>query len=185
MQAFDQALASQLGITTDRLHQAMSAARTQAGMTGRSAQAGGANHAGQAGHRPGPGGRRPGGTPFMGPLSPVAQAIGITTDQLRQELPGKSLAQVAQAHGKNPSDVAAALKTAADQRIDDMMNHVFPAAGAGAAFPGSNGTPRAFPTWSGTRGPVPGRNGTPAAFPMFSGTPQPPGAPGPSRRVGS
>ncbi len=48
----------------------------------------------------------------------AAQAIGISVDQLKQELPNKSLAQVAQAHGKTPADVAAALKNAAHQRID-------------------------------------------------------------------
>jgi hypothetical protein len=51
-------------------------------------------------------------------LGVAAQAIGITPQQLRTELPGKSLAQVAQAHGKNPADVATALKNAANQRID-------------------------------------------------------------------
>jgi hypothetical protein len=51
----------------------------------------------------------------------AAQAIGITPQQLRTELPGKSLAQLAQAHGKNPADIATALKTAADQRIDQEV----------------------------------------------------------------
>ena len=51
-------------------------------------------------------------------LGIAAQAIGITPEQLREELPGKSLAQVAQAHGKNPADIATALKNAANQRID-------------------------------------------------------------------
>ena len=51
----------------------------------------------------------------------AAQAIGITPDQLRDELPGKSLAQVAEAHGKNPSDVALALKSKANARIDEAV----------------------------------------------------------------
>jgi hypothetical protein len=51
-------------------------------------------------------------------MSAAATAIGITIEQLREELPGKSLAQVAQAHGRNPADVAAALKNAANQRIE-------------------------------------------------------------------
>jgi hypothetical protein len=51
-------------------------------------------------------------------LGVAAQAIGITPQQLRTELPGKTLAQVAQAHGKNPADVATALKNAANERID-------------------------------------------------------------------
>ena len=42
-------------------------------------------------------------------------------DQLRTELAGKSLAQVAQAHGKTANDVATALKNAAHQRIDQEV----------------------------------------------------------------
>src|ERR1051326_7097300 len=73
--------------------------------------------------------------PHAGHRSAVAaQAIGITPEQLHQELPGKSLAQVAEAHGKSADDVASALKTAAharvDQRIDRAMNHVVSADGA-------------------------------------------------------
>jgi len=89
-------------------------------------------------------------------LTVAAQAIGITPDQLRTELPGKSLAQVAQAHGKSATDVATALKNAAhsridqavtngrltadqantdktnvDQRIDQMVNQVMPQGGRG------------------------------------------------------
>jgi hypothetical protein len=64
----------------------------------------------------------------------AAEAIGITPEQLHQELPGKSLAQVAEAHGKSAADVSSALKTAAharvDQRIDRAMNHVVSADGA-------------------------------------------------------
>jgi hypothetical protein len=66
------------------------------------------------------------GTPMSGfergvALGVAAQAIGITPQQLRSELPGKSLAEVAQAHGKNPADVALALKNAANQRIDQEV----------------------------------------------------------------
>lgn len=53
-------------------------------------------------------------------LDVAAQAIGIDTQQLRQELPGHSLADVAQAHGKTAADVATALKNAAHQKIDQM-----------------------------------------------------------------
>jgi transposase-like protein len=63
-------------------------------------------------------------------LDVAAQAMGISTDQLRAELPGKSLAQVAQSHGKNASDVATALKNAAHQqigtRIDQLVNQALP-----------------------------------------------------------
>ena len=56
----------------------------------------------------------------------AAQAIGVTPQQLRTELPGKSLAEVAQAHGKIAADIATALKNAADQRIDQAINQVVP-----------------------------------------------------------
>jgi hypothetical protein len=96
--------------------------------------------------------------------------MGISVDQLRQELPGKSLAQVASAHNKNPSDVATALKNAAnqqidqavssgrltadqgnqrkqqvDQQIDQRMNQVTPQGGPGAGR-GSRGTATPTPT---------------------------------------
>jgi len=142
-QAFLDALARQLGITTDRLQQAITAARTEVGLPA------GGEHRGF-----GPGGRpgfRHGIGPFAMGLQAAADAIGISTDQLRQELPGKSLAQVAQAHGKTAAAVAAALENEAnqhidqavaagkltaeraaqmkqmlDQHIDEIMNHVMP-----------------------------------------------------------
>jgi hypothetical protein len=118
MSAFLDALARQLGITRDRLQQATAAARSEVGMN---AQRG-------PGQRPGGEGRghRQGG----GPGAAAAQAIGISPEQLRQEIQGKSLADVAQAHGKNPADVAAALKSAANQRIDQMMTQVVQPRGA-------------------------------------------------------
>jgi len=68
----------------------------------------------------GPGG--PGGPRGFGrDLTAAAQAIGIPVTQLQQELPGKSLSAVATAHGKNPADVATALKTAAHTRIDQAV----------------------------------------------------------------
>ena len=131
-QSFMDALAKRLGITTDALQQAISQARTDVGLP-----------AGKAGNGFGPGGpggfRGPGGHGFGGrgligqALNVAAQAIGISTDQLRQELPGKSLTQVAQAHGKNPTDVANALKNAGhqrvDQAVDQLMTRVFPQPG--------------------------------------------------------
>jgi hypothetical protein len=75
-----------------------------------------------------------------GMFAVAAQAIGITPQQLRQELPGKSLAQVATANGKNPADVATALKTAASAHIDQAMNHVVQAHTGTAATPPPTGT---------------------------------------------
>jgi len=62
---------------------------------------------------------RPGG--FGRNLATAAQVLGIPVTQLQQELPGKSLTQVAQAHGKNAADIATALKNAAHQRIDQEV----------------------------------------------------------------
>lgn len=112
-QAFLAALAKRLNITTDQLNQAISGARTDVGMPANGAFPG-------RGRGPGAG---PGGFGFgRGPeLTVVAQALGITPDQVRSELPGKSLTQLAQAHSKNPADVATALKTALNQRIDQAV----------------------------------------------------------------
>ena len=114
----------------------------------------------------GPGGRGgPGGFGerggFGGGLDAAATAIGITPQQLRTELAGKSLADVAKAHGKQPADVATALKNAAhtridqavtagrltadqantqktqvDQRIDQQINQVVPQRGTGVGADG-------------------------------------------------
>jgi polyhydroxyalkanoate synthesis regulator phasin len=72
---------------------------------------------GPGGGRGGPGG--PGGR--GGELTAAATAIGIDVAQLRTELNGKSLAEVATAHGKTASDVATALKNAAHTRIDQAV----------------------------------------------------------------
>ena len=107
IQAFIDLVAQKLGITSDRLTQAMTEARSELGIPeGRH----------RFGHK-GP------GMHFGLDLSAAAQAIGVTPEELRQELPGKSLAQVAQAHGKTADDVATALKNAANQRIDQAVTN--------------------------------------------------------------
>lgn len=105
-EAFLQKVAEKLGIPVERLTQAMKDARSELGIPeGKSGP----------GHRGGPGVGR------GMDAQVVAQAIGITVEQLKQELPGKSLTQVAQAHGRNPADVATALKNAANKRIGDAV----------------------------------------------------------------
>jgi hypothetical protein len=143
-QKFVDALAQRLGITTAKLETAIGQARTDAGLP--------------AGGQGFPGGFGKGG-PRGGrglDLSAAATAIGITPEQLRTELPGKSLADVAKAHGKTAADVATALKNAqhtridqavtagkvaadqattqktqADQKIDQLVNQVMPQGGPG------------------------------------------------------
>lgn len=108
---FISALATKLGIAPDKLEAAMQGVRTDLGMP---------DH--KSGGPRGPMGRGPGG-PAGGPppLDAAATAIGITVDQLRTELPGKSLADVAKAHNADPSKVKAALVAQAQTRIDDAV----------------------------------------------------------------
>jgi hypothetical protein len=113
-QAFVDALAKRLGISSATLQTAISEARTDAGLP-----AGGGFGPGRGGPH-GPGG--PGGPHGFGRnLDAAAQAIGIPATQLQQELPGKTLSAVATAHGKHPADVATALKNAAHTRIDQSV----------------------------------------------------------------
>lgn len=116
-QQFIAALAARLGVSTDQLQQAMDQTRTDLGMQGRGP--GGAGDQGKQGRGPGAAGNQ--GMQGRGPgggLDAAAQALGITPDQLRQELQGQSLTQVAQAHGVDPATVASALKQAASAHID-------------------------------------------------------------------
>jgi hypothetical protein len=110
-QKFVGALAQRLGISTQQLQSDISQARQDAGLPPNGGFGGGR----------GPGGPGAGARGFVN-LQAAAQAIGITPQQLRSELPGKSLAQVATNHGKQASDVVNALTTAADQRIDQAVS---------------------------------------------------------------
>ena len=110
-QRFIDALAKRLNISSQNLESAITQARSDAGLP--------ANGQGF------PGGFERGRGPRGGfglDLNAAAAAIGITPDQLRTELVGKSLAQVAQAHGKTANDVATALKNATNQRIDQEVS---------------------------------------------------------------
>jgi uncharacterized protein YidB (DUF937 family) len=60
---------------------------------------------------------------FLGRLDSAAAYIGITEAQLRTELEsGKSLAQVAQAHGKSVDGLIAALVAAAKDKLDKAVS---------------------------------------------------------------
>jgi transposase-like protein len=111
---FLDALARRLGVTADRLRQAIGEARQDLGLPA-------------SGPGPfGPFDRHP-GFPFGGrgfghfSLDVAAQAIGIPAEQLRQELPGKTLADVARAHNVDPNRVADALKADAAARVDQAQ----------------------------------------------------------------
>lgn len=116
-QKFLDALAARLGITTDKLQQAIDGARQDAGLPAR-------GQGGFPGPHGGPGGPHGsfGARGFFAP-DVAAKAIGITADQLRQELPGKSLTDVAKAHNADPAKVAAALKDAEHTRIDQAVTN--------------------------------------------------------------
>src|SRR5258708_24791680 len=108
-QKFIDALAQRLGTTTAKLETAIGQARTDAGLPA----------AGQGF----PGARGKGGPHGGGVgLNAAATAIGITPQQLHTELAGKSLADVATAHGKTPADVPTALKNAAHTRVDQAVS---------------------------------------------------------------
>ncbi|HLZ27736.1 MAG TPA: hypothetical protein VKV73_10490 [Chloroflexota bacterium] len=108
-QKFIDALAKRLNISSANLQTAIGQARTDAGLP--------ANGGGFPGGR-GRGGPGPARGGFGVDFNAAATAIGIPASQLRTELNGKSLAQVATAHGKTANDVATALKNAAHTRID-------------------------------------------------------------------
>jgi len=146
-QTFIDLLAKKLGISSQQLQTDISEARQGAGLP--------AN--GRFPGRPGPGG--PGGPRGFAlgfEFQTAAQAIGITPQQLRTELQGKSLAQVAADHGKNASDVANALKTAAhtqfDNRVDQLVNRVVPQGAGQNAQPNPNAQ-NGQGTGQGPRGP--------------------------------
>jgi transposase-like protein len=108
------AVAAKLNVTPDQLKQAMGQARQELGLP----------------QRPGGPGGGPAGAPSGGPghdrfgmnLGAAAQAMNLSVDQLRQELPGKSLADVARAHNVDPATVANALKADATAHIDQAVS---------------------------------------------------------------
>jgi hypothetical protein len=106
-------LAGKLGVSVDQLKQALTDTRNELG-----------GPRGMGGPRrmgPGPQGMGPGMRGGGFHLDAVAQALNITPDQLRQELPGKTLTQVAEAHNVAASTVADALKNAITARIDQAV----------------------------------------------------------------
>ncbi len=151
-QKFIDSLAQKLGISSQQLQTDISQARQDAGLP---------PNGGFPGGRPGGGPGGPRGFGFGFDFQAAAQVLGITPQQLRTELPGKSLAQVAQAHGKTADDVANALKTAAhtqiDTRIDQLVNRVVPqGAGQNAQPNAQNGNGQNGPRPRGPRGFAPG-----------------------------
>lgn len=71
--------------------------------------------------RPGPFGEGRLGIPGFDKAA-LAQFLGITPEQLRQELPGKSLAQVAAAHGKTADQLKQFIISNAQQRLAQAVS---------------------------------------------------------------
>jgi hypothetical protein len=59
---------------------------------------------------------------LAGEANAVASFLGISTDQLQQELAGHSLAEVAQQHGKGANEVTNVVVTTADQQLDTAVS---------------------------------------------------------------
>ncbi|MGH2352592.1 MAG: hypothetical protein ACRDJN_13360 [Chloroflexota bacterium] len=158
LQQFWDLVASKLGVTPDRLRQAMAEARTELGIP-----------EGVRGHRPGGFGHR--GPSVRYSLDVAAQTMGIGETQLRQELTGTSLAAVARAHNVDPARVADAMKADANTRIDQavadgritaeqaaqlkqqvgpqvdqLMQRTMPDRSAKRGWPGGRGQPTPTPT---------------------------------------
>jgi DNA-binding transcriptional regulator YdaS (Cro superfamily) len=151
-QNFLAALAKRLNISVDQLNQAIAGARQDVGLP----------PPGQGGQgKPGGIGRGFGRGLFAQGAQTVASTLGISTDQLRQELPGKSLAQVAQAHGKSAQDLITALTNAANQHIDQAVS-----SGRLTADQGNQMKSRLaqnIPNLVNRTWPAPGQNGRPGA----------------------
>jgi hypothetical protein len=101
-------LASKLGVTSDKLQQALKDTQQEVGPM-----------------PPlfGPGVKGMAGTAISitSDLSSAAKVIGIREDQLRKELDGKSLTDVARAHSIDPQKVTIALKAARTTDLDQAV----------------------------------------------------------------
>ena len=110
-------------------------------------------------------------------LQSAANAIGITADQLRQELPGKSLADVAKAHNVDPKKVADRLKADAKSRIDQAVaSGRVPADQAAQLNQGVDQMVDRFMDQKLPQRPAPGTPGPREAQPQRPGAPAPPRA---------
>jgi hypothetical protein len=99
---FLKALAAKLGVSTDRLQSSIESVRKDLGLP--------AHAKGGFGMMRGRGG-----------MDQLARILGITTDQLRRELPGKSITDLAKAYNVDIAKVKADLIVAATTRIDQAV----------------------------------------------------------------
>ena len=118
-------LAGKLGVTVEKLRQAITDTHTELGVPQRRGFGpfGGRGGPGGPGRPGGPGLGFPGLPGVRGSLDTVAQTLNMTVDALRQELVGKTLADVARAHNVDPARVATALKNEANTKIDQAVTN--------------------------------------------------------------
>ncbi len=139
---FLERLAQKLGVTPDQLRQAVAETRSELGLGERGPRAW--RRGGEGGDRPdafrfrqddgerGPG--RSGAGPLSGPppliparamlgeqIETIAGLLGISREQLREELRGKTLESVARSHGVNPDALANALMSNVRNRVDQAV----------------------------------------------------------------
>jgi len=111
-------------LTQDQADQRLSQARTQATtLVSQTMPAGGKGPWGGKGPG-GPGGRGPGmQAGRMQLISTTAEVTGLTVDQVQTELKsGKSLAQIAQDHGKTADDIINALRTKGEDLLNKLLD---------------------------------------------------------------
>lgn len=118
---YTQALANRLHVTVDQLKQAVQDARKDVGLPDAAARP----NAGRPGHGARPGvGRAPFDRGFRGLLGQQADAVTalLKTDRatLLAELPGKTLAEVAQNHGVTTQAVVDTITKTANDQIDRL-----------------------------------------------------------------
>jgi len=120
---YDQALANRLHVTVDQLKQAIADARKDVGLPDPSAKRAPGAHRGPGG----PGGfgfgfGSPGGARgFLGAeAGAVASLFNEDRSALLNELPGKTLAEVAVAHSVSTTDLVDTIVKPIDDRIDQM-----------------------------------------------------------------
>lgn len=106
---FITSLAGKLGVTADKLQQAFKETEQEVGPVPLLFGVPGA---------PGAGGGQVFSISISSDVTVAAKALGISEDQLRQELNGKSLTDVAKAHNVDAQKVASALKAARTSELD-------------------------------------------------------------------
>jgi hypothetical protein len=115
------ALARRLNVSVDQLRQAMDQARQEVGIPAPGSRGQGPGGQGIPGRGFGFPGGRDGFRGFLGQqATALAQTLGISVDELRQQLPGKTLAEVAVANNRTAQDVINTIVNSTNQQIDQM-----------------------------------------------------------------